>query len=425
MSRLTRLEIENLMSVKHVVIEPKERGITTIGGLNGAGKSVTINAVDYLFGGADTHPPEPIRVGEETSRIIGDTPEFQATRRWWRTPEGVKTELKVVSKVDGHTFGSPQKMFDAMYPVDSDPTAFFRLKDTERRAWLQKVVGIDPAPLDKAIAKVFDARADVNRDLNAARARLAGMPDKAPPQAVDTAALLKEQAEAQQLQQACSSAKQADLAAARRMTDTAEGVKVAEQALAQAKTRHAAAMKQAAEAETAFEDAVEAAEPTAATLERVRGELTRAQASAAAQANWKVRQQTAGEVEKLAASAEAKTTELEKLRGEKEALLKNAKFPIEGIGFGESDVTFNGLPLEQASGAERIRIGASLIAARNPKLRIMRVPEGEKLDENNLAALDKFCEENDFQCQVERVGEGGASTIIIRDGRVYQPEEKR
>lgn len=416
MSRLTRLELENLMRVRAVRFDPKP-GMNIIRGKNEAGKSTTVNAIDFLFGGAKTHPPLPIRVGEESAQIVGETEAFTATRRWWRTADGVKTELKVVSK-DGQTIARPQALFDKIFSAESDPTAFFKMKGPERLDWLKKIAGVDTAPIDFASKKLYDERTVVNRDLGQAEVRLKAMPSEKPPPAVDTAALLKEQAEATRLQKVCAEAVNARAAALRRMDDAKEAVRVSEMALQQAVNRHQISTKQAAEADNVAESAEEAAESTPATLDRIRAALTTAQAGAAANARWEERERLAGDVTRLTSLSNQQTAALDKMKADREALITKAKFPIAGLGFGEGDVTFNGLPLEQASGAQRIRIGASVLIARSPELRIMRVPDGEKLDEDNLAALEDICEEHDWQVFLEAVGEKGPATIIIRDGEV-------
>ncbi len=397
MSRLTKVEVENVKRIRVLKFEPK-RGVNI----------------------AESHPPDVIRLGEEKARVMGETEEYIGTRRWWRTAEGIKTELKVVSKVDGSVIKGPQTLYDKIYPAESDPTAFFRMKGPERREWLMKVVGVDPTLLDRKIDQVFKARTLVNHDLDAARARLNAMLADKPPAPIDTAALLKERGELVAAQQLGARVIAERNAATRRITDCEGAVETAKQALAQAQTRLELARKQYAEADNAVDEAETLVAGVPERITQLDEQLQKASAVATANARWTERLKLVDDVAKLALDSEGKTLALEKLRGEKVALIANANFPVPGLGFAENDVTLNGLPLEQASGAQRIRVGAAVLTARNPKLRILRVPSGGDLDEDNLAALVAFCDENDMQCFVEIPGESGPATLLIRDGEAVE-----
>lgn len=416
---ITRLELENFMRIQSLDWQPKS-GFNLIRGANRAGKTTVIRGLNAVFGGSDAAPPVPIKLGEETSKVVCETPDFIATRRWWRTEEGVKTELKVVAKADGQVIKSPQKLFSSIFPPESNPTMFFKLKPAERVDWLLKLIGVDPTTLDDAIDKVFAARTLVNRDLEAAKARLkATSPDKPPPP-IDTAALLKERGTLTSAQQTERQAKAERDAAQRRETDCREAVRVAELALAQAKVRLEAATKQAAVADNAVDDAEEKATGADARLVDLDAQLQKASAVAMANARWVEREKLVTEVAKFAHDAEGKTLEIEKLRNEKKTMLDGVKFPIDGLGFGNGDVTFNALPLEQASGAEQIRIGAAVLIAKHPKMKLFMVDEGSNLDEDNLAALDAFGQEHGVQTFLAAAGESGPATIIIRDGKVLE-----
>jgi len=420
MSRLTGIEIENVKRLKALRITPKP-GVNIIRGKNEQGKTSALDAIEYLFGGAKTHPPEVIRLGEEHAKVVGETETLIATRRWRRTPDGVKTELEVRAKETGEKLDSPQKILDKMYPAESDPTAFFRMKGPERFDWLKKVVGVDTTLLVRKQKQVFDARTLVNRDLDAAKARLKAMPTDKPPPKVDVAALQAEAGRLHGVKARLVTATSERAAAERRIEDAKQQVAACEAALRAAQKKLDDARAHHAAMDNAVDEAEEAATNVDALIAQAAEQVQKASAVAAAHARWEERERTVQEVARLAHDAEAKTLELEKLRKEEVDLVAGAKFPIDGLGFGDGDVTFKGLPLEQASGAQKIRVGAAVLTARDPKLRFMRIPDGEKLDEDNLHALHEFCEEHDMQCFVEMVGENGPALVVIRDGEAVSP----
>lgn len=98
--------------------------------------------------------------------------------------------------------------------------------------------------------------------------------------------------------------------------------------------------------------------------------------------------------------------------------LAGTAFPVPGLGFNEIGVTFNDLPLEQASGAEQLRISAAIGLAMNPKLRVLLIRDGSLLDEKSLGLLRDLATKNDAQIWLERVGTGAECTVIIEDGQL-------
>lgn len=116
------------------------------------------------------------------------------------------------------------------------------------------------------------------------------------------------------------------------------------------------------------------------------------------------------------------TEQIERIDAEKAEKLAATPFPIEGLGFSEDGVTFNGIPFSQASAAQQLRVSVAMGAALNPKLRVMLVRDGSLLDPKSLTLLTELADKHDLQVFVERVGSGDASAIIIEDGAVQGAE---
>lgn len=95
-----------------------------------------------------------------------------------------------------------------------------------------------------------------------------------------------------------------------------------------------------------------------------------------------------------------------------------AEMPIPGLSFGDGVVTFNGLPLNQASDAEQLMISTAIAAALNPKLRVIRIRDGSLLDDDAMVRLAAFAEERDMQIWIERVDGSGTVGIVMEDGHV-------
>jgi len=117
---------------------------------------------------------------------------------------------------------------------------------------------------------------------------------------------------------------------------------------------------------------------------------------------------------------------MEKRKADRAAAIAKAKLPVEGLGFGEGVVLFNGLPLEQASDAEQLRVSVAIAMAGNSKLRVIRVRDGSLLDESGMKLLAELADANDMQVWVERVDTTGKVGFVIEDGRLRDaPAEEK
>jgi len=99
-------------------------------------------------------------------------------------------------------------------------------------------------------------------------------------------------------------------------------------------------------------------------------------------------------------------------------LSKEAKFPIDGLGFNEQGVTFNGIPFKQCSSAERLKVSLAMAMALNPELKVIRITNGNLLDSSNMTVVEQMAKDNDYQIWLEMVNETGSMGIYIEDGEV-------
>ena len=98
--------------------------------------------------------------------------------------------------------------------------------------------------------------------------------------------------------------------------------------------------------------------------------------------------------------------------------LAGASFPIDGLAFDESGVTYQGVPFSQASSAEQIRVSLAMAMSLNPKLRVIRILDGSLLDADNLALITEAAVTADYQVWIERVSDPSETAVVIEDGEV-------
>lgn len=420
--RVIELRAENVKAIKAVSIRPDPGSpVVEITGANGQGKTSCLDAIWYALGGGAAIPAMPVRRGAAKAEVTLDLGEYKVTRRW--SPSG-GTYLDVQPPPGK---GGPQAFLDTLIDkrrIAFDPLAFDRMKPADQRAALLETMGLGEAlaKLDAERKGVYEERTGVGREAKYLEAQVAGLPQATPgtPAAeVSVAALGQELASAVALQRqadehrATAARKRAEATAA---TQRAEGLKRQLDAL---KAEFSATVQRT----TALIAEAQAADAAAAAVHVPETEPIRTRMGQAESVNAQVRaaRQRAQAEQALAAKkaeADALTKRLEDVDTRKTALCAGASFPVPGLGFSETGVTLSGVPFEQASASERLKVGLGLALASNPRLKIVLIRDGSLLDEDSMALIRRTAQEHGAQVWIERVDASGSTGFAICDGEL-------
>jgi len=422
--RIVRLDVENVKRVEAVHIEPNGSTIV-IGGENGAGKSSVIDSIAYALGGTKLLPKKPIREGATKGSVKVDLGNVIVTRTF--TEKEPKGYLKVES-ADGFTAKSPQDVLNSMIgQLSFDPLEFATMDDTARLALLRELAGVDFAALDQERATVFSERTEINRTVKQLEARAKAHPrhDDAPEEPVSVSGLMAELDAAEKTNS--ENAQIRDQLAQYRIA--AAEIEERKANLAEQISRMEALLEEAMQEAHANAERIEEMEEGVGKLEDVELAPIREKIASADGLNAKIRANLEldvieGELAEAREASTAKTTRLGEIDSEKREAIEKAKLPIDGLGFDDDGVTFNGVPFDQISQAEKLRTSVAMGFALNPELRVMLIRDGSLLDENNLALIEKMAEEHDGQIWIERVGNGDEVSVLIVDGSASNVEEE-
>jgi DNA repair exonuclease SbcCD ATPase subunit len=432
--RISGLEVENVMRVRLVHLALDGKQVVRIEGPNNAGKTSVLNAIAMALGGKDLCPAEPLRRGEKKGRVQVTLTEglqgLVAERRWWRSGTETRTELEVRA-LDGTPLSKPQQILDALIgKLTFDPLAFTRLKPKEQAEQLRRLVGLDFSTLDAKRLKAYEARRGANAQVTQIEARLRAVPEvEAPDEPVSTAALLEE-SQALQKQKAANDMERAALQRAKDVF--AARKREAEQAAAEV-SRARAALERAEEASRAADEALEEARAAGKALAaKVEGLVDPDLTALAAKmrdvegVNEKVRARKqrkalAAELAQAEAAAKKLSDEIDGIDEQKAKALAEAAFPVDGLSFNDAGVLLNGLPIEQASASEQLRVSLAIGMAANPKLRVMTIRDASLLDAKSMKLVEEVAAKHDFQVLLEIVSDGGGTGIVISDGVVADP----
>jgi recombinational DNA repair ATPase RecF len=442
--RIIKFSAENVKKLRAVEITPTG-SVVEITGPNGQGKSSVLDAIFYAVRGTEGIPSSVVRQGEEKAFVkleLGETAtELIVTRHF--TAAGT-TRLTVESP-DGAVFKSPQTMLDQLVGALSfDPLEFIRLKPAEQLNQLRRVVKleVDLDQLDAKTKRVFDARTETRREVKRLEARLMVLPAPAadtPDELVDTGALVQKLQEAGTFNAHCESQikdrenRKISVEAARITADNHRKqaniiIDEAEEQIKRIKGN--AEHKSAEQLQKAEQLDLKSNEeesqlvmigdsPAAVDTQELAAQIKQAEVTNLNVQRKKAHQELQSQVEshqKVLNDQDLTILYNNELR---QQVITQAKMPVDGLSFGDGEVTLNGLPLGNASSGEQLRVSVALAMAANPKLRILRVKDGSLLDEANLKLLTELAELNDFQVWLERVEDSGTRpSVVMEDGHV-------
>lgn len=442
--RITAVAVRDFKRIKDITIKPDaDRSIILIGGKNAQGKSSLLDALTVAIGGKKMQPADPVRHGAEDAEIMVELDGGALTVRRQIDADGEST-LEVRDAMGA--IKAPQTVLDKLISGRFlDPLQFLSMPAKEQRAQLMRLIdGADRiADLDEKRERAFTKRTEVGRDLAKAEGELARLPEVEVGTPIDVAELGAEARRLAEIQRAgdglghAFKQAQRETEAARREVDTMKR-QLAEVEAQIAKLQADAATLRAKQAE--WVEDVEKCERTeveckakldAAGAEWAKLAPRRAEIDAhiarAGEHNRKVgaaemqnaRHSEAKEaVVKLSKERDDITKVIATIDDRKAKILAAAKLPVEGLSVDEEGVTLDGVPLAQASGAERYRVALSLAIAASPGLDDVWIRDGALFDEDSLEAVAAHATAAGKRLWVERVGTRDPGVIVIADGKV-------
>lgn len=434
--KITAIHIKDFKRIKDVKLAVgADRSIILIGGRNGQGKSSTLDALTAAFGGKKSQPADPVRHGADEAEIVVEL------------DDGELIVKRVISAVDGSsqlevrdrmgTIKAPQQMLDGLIGSRFlDPLQFLKLPAKEQRATLMRLIdGADRiAGLDEKRGRAFTRRTEVGRDLTKAEGELARLPAAEIGAPIDVAALTTERNTIVDAERAADAlATEANA----RVRDTQQAVvkRVANSHAIERLERELADLRSQSEPLAAevkrCEDLARTANVAAETAQgevlaaltrrsEIDTEIARAadhnRSVFAAEAQAKRRTEVVSEVEKLGAERDNLTKVIDTIDQRKAEILAAAKLPVEGLGVTDDGIELGGVPFEQASGAEKLRVALALAIAASPKLADVWIRDGALLDDESMALIAEHVKRTGNCAWIERVGVSDEGVVIIQDG---------
>ncbi|HOV84864.1 MAG TPA: AAA family ATPase [Syntrophobacteraceae bacterium] len=444
--KIIQLTAENVKRLRAVQITPNGN-LVPITGKNAQGKSSVLDCICYALGGERAIPEQPIRSGTAKAEIKLDLGDLIVTRTF--THKG--SYLKVQSK-EGFEWKSPQKMLDQLFGKFSfDPWGFIQISEAKQKEVLlsmvtiplsveklQQISGItlqqngnDPiATLNGAYKTLYDQRAEHNRSCKRIEAAIAsieipkGMEET---EAMSVSGLFEERRQLEEANRE-NAGKRAALQDLHQHKDDLEERKAGLEAQKEELIRRLQELDQTIEETAAAimdtETLIETAEAELASINdhdfsEVDARISKADEINRIAGEVKRRKTLEAELAEEQHGANECTDRLESITAYKAELMAQTNFPVQGLDFCKGTISYNGVPLRQASAAEQLRVSMAIAMALNPKLKVIRIEHGSLLDRDSWKIIEEMAREQDYQVWVEKVADAPGDGIYIYDGRIF------
>lgn len=406
--KIIKLQAENFKKIKAIEIIPKDNTII-ISGRNGQGKTSILDAIWIALEGraAAKNNIRPIRDGEDHANVVLEIDDMIITRKW---ADNNKSILEITNK-EGAVFKSPQALLDKIIgKLSFNPLHFSLMKpDEQKKALIEALnLDIDLNKLDEQHIESYGVRTMINRDIKNAKGHLKTLcyPGKdQPKEEISIKSLTDDYTFAISKIRKRDELNQHLNTNFQRYTDLGKQI---EQIEAIRKELNETMLNQENELETVIVPDLVAIQQELDHVDETNKQIRDAK-------EW---HKVKAEITKYEQKSQAKTDELIELEKIKLEAIRNANIPIEGLGYDETGVIYNSIPLKQCSASEQLKISMSIAMAANPELRVIRITDGSLIDSENMKIIEKMATDKDFQIWLEAVDESGKIGIYIEDGEI-------
>lgn len=401
----------NFKALKAFYCEPKPEGLTVIGGDNGAGKSSCLDALAFAVGGAKYRPSNPKREG-----AVGDTTLHVDLSNGITVERKGKNLSLTVTDREGARHG--QELLDAFISnIAIDLPKFYNASSKDKAHMILDTLGIEEKleELARREKEKYDTRTVVGREADRKQKAAEDMPwhEDAPEEPVSVADLIKQQQEILSRNGIRAEHKRNLESYKAKVADIDSRVKALlgekDELLdkindVQCAVSNDGEEESTAELEAQIADFEETNRKVAENAERTR---------------------RLEEADALSDQCDALTKEIEAIRAERLALLKDADFPLEGLSVNDSsELVYNGQPWDCMSGSQQLIVSCAIASRINPTCRFVLMDKLEQLDLTTLREFDNWLKTQDLQCIATRVSTGGECSLVIEDGEVKEGEKK-
>jgi DNA repair exonuclease SbcCD ATPase subunit len=422
--KLVSITVENFKNIDRIVIRDElDKDVVYICGENRAGKTALIDAIGCTLGGHKIEKylelVEPVKKGAKKAVTIVELTDYIIQKTWRK---GRSPELEVLAKAGDSNVKvmSPQKFLDDFISLFIDPMIFREMSEDKRTDMILEHIGLKKKLNDIKIHydSLYMERREVNREADKLKKTL-DSEDK------PEANLPDEELSVTNLVQSLQDANDT-------IRENAEIKNSYHTKLAQFKDA-VKVLEELKKGVTKQEEYVNKLQQEGKTLEEKYKNLYTPDVeyiqiliNTAEDSNKKIRyakkySQMENALGDLVIKADDMTHKLGKIKNEKIELLKEAKWPVEGLGLDdEGRLTYNGNVFSMLSDEEKDTVCAHIAISegeRANKLKILLIKRGGVYTEKSLQSLISAVQPKGYLTFVEIPGVR-KDALLIENGSV-------
>lgn len=410
--KINALELENVKRIKAVKIDPKQNGLTIVGGDNNQGKTSVLDSIAWALGGDKNKPSNAAREGSTIPPVLKVT----LSNGIIVERKGKNSSLKVTDP-SGKKAG--QNLLNSFIEqLALDLPKFMNKTNKEKAEVLLNIIGVGDqlAVYQKQENELYQERLTVGRiaDQKAKFAKEQPFFEDAPKDLVSPQDLINQQ-QAILAQNGENQRKREKVTQYEYQVKTlTDEVARYEQMLNQKKEELNKATYDLSVAKT---DALDLLDQSTDELEKNLAEIE--------ETNRKVR----ANLDKEKAEEEAKgyksqydnlTNQIEDVRKQKYDLLNNADLPLPELSIEDNELTYKGKKWDSMSGSDQLRVSTAIVRKLNPDCGFVLLDKLEQMDLRTLTEFNAWLEQEGLQAIATRVSTGDECSVIIEDGYVKE-----
>lgn len=413
--KINRLEIENVKRIKAVKIEPRENGLTLIGGNNNQGKTSVLDSIAWALGGERFKPSQATREGS----VIPPNLHIAMNNGLIVERKGKNSALKVTDP-NGNK-GGQQLLNEFVEQLALDLPKFMESSGKEKAQTLLQIIGVGDQliNLEKEEKELYQERLYVGRTADQKEKFAKEQPyfPEAPKDLVSPSDLIRQQQEI--------------LARNGENQRKRENLHKLEQEYQKINDD----LSELLAKQKRIEEDLRIAKLSAADLQDESTAELEASISNIEEINRKVR----ANLDKEKAEDDAKvyrsqynelTEKISDLRSKKNSLLDSAELPLPELSVADGELIYKGQKWDNMSGSERLKVSTAIVRKLNPDCGFVLLDKLEQMDIKTLQEFGLWLESEGLQAIATRVSTGDECSIIIEDGYVAgqehpQPEQKK
>lgn len=413
--KINRLEIENVKRIKAVKIEPRESGLTLIGGNNNQGKTSVLDSIVWALGGERFKPSQATREGS----VIPPNLHIVMNNGLVVERKGKNSALKVTDP-NGNK-GGQQLLNEFVEQLALDLPKFMESSGKEKAQTLLQIIGVGDqlVELEKEEKELYQERLYIGRTADQKEKFAKEQPyfPEAPKDLISPSDLIRQQQEIL--------ARNGDN---QRKRENLHKLEQDYQKINDALSELLAKQKK-------IEEDLRIARLSATDLQDESTAELEDSISNIEEINRKVR----ANLDKEKAEDDAKgyrsqynelTEKINDLRSKKNSLLDSAELPLPELSVADGELIYKGQKWDNMSGSERLKVSTAIVRKLNPDCGFVLLDKLEQMDMETLKEFGLWLESEGLQAIATRVSTGDECSIIIEDGYVAgqehpQPEQKK